>query len=221
MQATFDVRAAMRLYFVAGSQDVAHLSGNPADNLLKVLEQALQAGITCYQFREKGAKSLQDPTACKALAIRCRDLCRQHNVPFVIDDNVKLAIEVGADGIHVGQSDMSPAEVKQRSGGKCVVGTSVNTLAQGLAAQADPHVDYFGVGPIFPTFSKEDPKPVVTPDFVTTIRQNNIDKPIVAIGGIGVDTAAMLRTKGADGVAVISAIARAEDIFATVKELLR
>lgn len=215
-----DVRSAMRLYFIAGTQDVAHLHGDPAANLLAVLEQALQSGITCYQFREKGAKSLQNPTACQALAIACRDLCRQYGVPFVVDDNVELAIAIGADGIHVGQSDMPPAEVKQRCGGKCFVGTSVNTLAQGLAAQANPHVDYFGVGPIFPTFSKEDPKPVVTPEFVTTIRQNGIDKPIVAIGGITADSAAMLRTKGADGVAVISAIARSTHIAQTVAELL-
>lgn len=216
-----DVRAAMKLYFIAGTQDVLHLQGDPAENLLKVLEQALQSGITCYQFREKGAKSLQDPTACKALAIRCRDLCRKYNVPFVIDDNVDLAIEIDADGIHVGQTDLPPEEVKQRCGGKCFVGTSVNTLEQGLAAQANPNVDYFGTGPIFPTQSKEDPKPVVTPDFVTTIRQNGITKPIVAIGGVGVETAAMLREKGADGVAVISVIAKSKDIPQTVKDLLK
>lgn len=216
-----DVRAAMKLYFIAGTQDVLHLQGDPAENLLKVLEQALQSGITCYQFREKGAKSLQDPTACKALAIRCRDLCRKYNVPFVIDDNVDLAIEIEADGIHVGQTDLPPEEVKQRCGEKCFVGTSVNTLAQGLAAQANPNVDYFGTGPIFPTQSKEDPKPVVTPDFVTTIRQNGITKPIVAIGGVGVETAAMLREKGADGVAVISVIAKSKDIPQTVKDLLK
>lgn len=217
----YDVRSAMQLYFIAGTQDVSHLAGDPADNLLHVLEQALQSGITCYQFREKGAKSLHDPAACKALAIRCRDLCRQYKVPFVIDDNVDLAVEIGADGIHVGQTDMPPEDVKKRCGEHCFVGTSVNTLKQGIAAQANPFVDYFGTGPIFPTQSKEDPKPVVTPDFVTKIRENGISKPIVAIGGITADTASLLRAKGADGVAIISAITCSSNIPQTVKELLK
>lgn len=216
-----NIRAAMQLYFIAGTQDVSHLAGDPADNLLNVLEQALQSGITCYQFREKGAKSLKDPAACKALAIRCRDLCRQYKVPFVIDDNVDLAVEIGADGVHVGQTDMPPEQVKQRIGGNCFVGTSVNTLEQGLAAQANPFVDYFGTGPIFPTQSKEDPKPVVGVEFISTIRSHGIDKPIVAIGGVTAETAAFLRTKGADGVAIISAITRSNNIPQTVKELLK
>ncbi|NBI42867.1 thiamine phosphate synthase [[Haemophilus] felis] len=217
----YNVRAAMQLYFIAGTQDVSHLAGDPADNLLNVLEQALQSGITCYQFREKGAKSLKDPAACKALAIRCRDLCRQYKVPFVIDDNVDLAVDIGADGVHVGQTDMPPEQVKQRFGGNCFVGTSVNTLEQGLAAQANPYVDYFGTGPIFPTQSKEDPKPVVGVEFISTIRSLGIDKPIVAIGGVTSETAAFLRTKGADGVAIISAITRSHNIPQTVKELLQ
>ncbi|NBI40977.1 thiamine phosphate synthase [[Haemophilus] felis] len=217
----YNVRAAMQLYFIAGTQDVSHLAGDPADNLLNVLEQALQSGITCYQFREKGAKSLKDPAACKALAIRCRDLCRQYNVPFVIDDNVDLAVDIGADGVHVGQADMPPEQVKQRVGGNCFVGTSVNTLEQGLSAQANPFVDYFGTGPIFPTQSKEDPKPVVGVEFISTIRSLGIDKPIVAIGGVTAETAAFLRTKGADGVAIISAITRSHNIPQTVKELLQ
>lgn len=221
MQQKFDIAAAMRLYFIAGSQDVTHLTGDPVHNLLLVLEQALKSGITCYQFREKGKKALQDPAAYKALAIACRDLCRQYNVPFVVDDNVALAIEIEADGIHVGQTDMSPHQVKQLCGGKCFVGTSVNTLEQGLKAQQDPNVDYFGVGPIFPTQSKEDPKPVVSPEFITQIRANQIDKPIVAIGGIKAKDVAMLRGKGANGVAVISAIAQAKHIEQTVKELLK
>ena len=221
MQQKFDIAAAMRLYFIAGSQDVTHLAGDPVHNLLSVLEQALKSGITCYQFREKGKRALQDPEDYRSLAIACRDLCRQYNVPFVVDDNVALAIEIEADGIHVGQTDMPPHQVKQLCNGKCFVGTSVNTLEQGLKAQQDPDVDYFGVGPIFPTQSKEDPKPVVSPEFITQIRANQIDKPIVAIGGIKAKDVAMLREKGANGVAVISAIAQAKNIEQTVKELLQ
>lgn len=102
----------------------------------------------------------------------------------------------------------------------CFIGTSVNTLEQGIAAQANPLIDYFGTGPIFPTQSKEDPKPVVGVDFVSTIRAHGIDKPIVAIGGVTAQTAEELRQRGANGVAVISAITRSADIAKTVKELL-
>ncbi|WP_249962708.1 thiamine phosphate synthase [Histophilus somni] len=221
MQHKYDIATAMRLYFIAGSQDVTHFASDPADNLLSVLEQALQAGITCYQFREKGKRALQNPIAYKALAIACRNLCRKYQVPFVVNDDVALAVEIGADGIHVGQTDMPPHQVKRLCTGKCFVGTSVNTIEQGLIAQNDPNVDYFGVGPIFPTQSKEDAEPVLSPAFITQIRANHIDKPMVAIGGIKVKDVAMLMAKGANGVAVISAITQSNHIEKTVKELLR
>ncbi|UEA16640.1 thiamine phosphate synthase [Pasteurella canis] len=214
------IEQAMRLYFIAGTQDCPNTGGDPAENLLRILEQALKAGITCYQFREKGKKSLQDPAKVKELAMKCRDLCHQYNVPFVVNDDVQLAIEIGADGIHVGQTDMAVADVAALCHSKCFIGTSVNTLEQGLAAQANPLIDYFGTGPIFPTQSKEDPKPVVGVEFVSTIRQNGIDKPIVAIGGVTAQSAGELRQRGANGVAVISAIAQSTNIKKAVQELL-
>ncbi len=214
------VHAFMRLYFIAGTQDCLHLDGDPTQNLLNILQQALQSGITCYQFREKGKKALQDPDKIKALAIQCRDLCHQYQVPFVVNDDVQLAIDIGADGIHVGQTDMAVADVAALCHSHCFIGTSVNTLEQGIAAQANPLIDYFGTGPIFPTQSKEDPKPVVGVDFVSTIRAHGIDKPIVAIGGVTAQTAEELRRRGANGVAVISAITQSADIAKTVKELL-
>lgn len=216
----YDVRAAMRLYFIAGTQDCPNLTGDPMQNLLIILEQALQAGITCYQFREKGRRSLQDPDKIRTLAIQCRDLCRQYAVPFVVNDDVQLAIEIEAEGIHVGQTDMSPTEVATLCQRKCFIGTSVNTLEQGLQAQKNPLIDYFGTGPIFPTQSKEDAKPVVGTDFVSTIRSYGITKPIVAIGGITAENAQALRQKGADGIAVISAIAQSSNIKKAVRELL-
>ena len=101
-----NIQEILLLYFVAGTQDCRHLGDNPADNLLSVLKQALEGGITCFQFRDKGKFSLENsPTEQRALAIKCRDLCRRYNVPFIVDDNVDLALEIEADGIHVGQSD--------------------------------------------------------------------------------------------------------------------
>ena len=101
-----NIQEILLLYFVAGTQDCRHLGDNPADNLLSVLKQALEGGITCFQFRDKGKFSLENsPDEQQALAIKCRDLCHQYDVPFIVDDNVDLALEIEADGIHVGQSD--------------------------------------------------------------------------------------------------------------------
>ena len=104
-------RHSLRLYLVAGTQDCQHLpQTSPEARLLAVLTSALQAGITCYQFREKGAGALQDTVRRTQLAVRCRDLCRYHGVPFFINDDVPLALETSADGVHIGQGDMPLAQ---------------------------------------------------------------------------------------------------------------
>lgn len=214
------MKIILPVYFIAGTQDVRHLSGDPAQNLLSVLKQALEAGITCFQFRDKGEHSLANqPIAQKALAQQCQALCRTFNVPFVINDDVALALELAADGVHVGQGDMSIETVLARTQGKMFVGLSTHSLVQAQLAQANPHIDYIGVGPIFPTQSKKDQDPAVGLDFVAYLRQAGITKPIVAIGGVNAESAPRLLGDGADGVAVISAIARASDIAAVVKSL--
>lgn len=214
------MKTILPVYFIAGTQDVRHLSGDPAQNLLSVLKQALEAGITCFQFRDKGEHSLANqPIAQKALAQRCQALCRAFNVPFMINDDVALAVELAADGVHVGQGDMSIETVLARTQGKMFVGLSTHSLVQAQLAQANPHIDYIGVGPIFPTQSKKDQDPAVGLDFVAYLRQEGITKPIVAIGGVNAESAPRLLGDGADGVAVISAIARASDIAAVVKSL--
>ena len=109
--------------------------------------------------------------------------------------------------------------VLARTQGKMFVGLSTHSLVQAQLAQANPHIDYIGVGPIFPTQSKKDQDPAVGLDFVAYLRQVGITKPIVAIGGVNAASAPRLLGDGADGVAVISAIARASDIAAVVKSL--
>ena len=204
------MKTILPVYFIAGTQDIRHLSGDPAQNLLSVLKQALEAGITCFQFRDKGEHSLANqPIAQKALAQQCQALCRTFNVPFVINDDVALALELAADGVHVGQGDMPIETVLART----------HSLVQAQLAQANPHIDYIGVGPIFPTQSKKDQDPAVGLDFVAYLRQAGITKPIVAIGGVNAESAPRLLGDGADGVAVISAIAQASDIAAAVKSL--
>ncbi|MCW9718504.1 thiamine phosphate synthase [Avibacterium sp. 21-599] len=213
----------LRCYLVAGTQDCRHLpqyANNPQQTLLDRLEQALKAGITCYQFREKGQFSLQDPTEIEQLARQCQALCQQYNVPFIMNNDVALAEKLKADGIHVGQKDFAVDKLAQQIQGKMLIGLSVNTLQQAQQHNDFNGVDYYGCGPIFPTFSKSDAAPDVGINFVQYLREQGITKPLVAIGGIKTPHVKPLLQNGADGVAVISTIMQAENVALTVKAIL-
>lgn len=215
-----NIQEILLLYFVAGTQDCRHLGDNPADNLLSVLKQALEGGITCFQFRDKGKFSLENsPTEQRALAIKCRDLCRRYNVPFIVDDNVDLALEIEADGIHVGQSDTPVKTIRARTHKPLIIGWSVNRLDEAKIGEELFEIDYFGIGPIFPTQSKENPKPTLGMAFIQTLRKAGITKPLVAIGGVKLEHVKTLRKYGADGVAVITAITQANDIKVATQAL--
>lgn len=216
----FDIRQMLKLYFIAGTQDCPNPSEDRTQNLLLILEQALQAGITCFQFRDKGKNSLEDqPNAQKTLAIQCRDLCRRYKVPFIVDDNVALAIEIDADGVHVGQKDMSPIMIRQMTNKPLIIGLSNNTLDDLWRSEQMIEVDYCGLGPVFPTNSKEKHNPPIGLDFVKKARDAGIRKPIVSIGGVKAEHVATLKQNGADGVAVITAISLASDVPKAVKSL--
>ena len=215
-----NIQEILPLYFVAGTQDCRHLGDNPADNLLSVLKQALEGGITCFQFRDKGKFSLENsPDEQRSLAIKCRDLCRQYNVPFIVDDNVDLALEIEADGVHVGQSDTPVKTIRARSNKPLIIGWSVNRLDEAKIGEEIAEIDYFGVGPIFTTQSKENPSPTLGMEFIQTLRNKGITKPLVAIGGIKLEHVKTLRKYGADGVAVITAITQSNDIKSATQAL--
>ncbi|SUT97269.1 thiamine monophosphate synthase [Actinobacillus lignieresii] len=217
----YDIRQMLQLYFIAGTQDCLNPTEDRSQNLLLILEQALQAGITCFQFRDKSKNSLEDqPNAQKALAIQCRDLCRRYKVPFIVDDNVALAIEIDADGVHVGQKDMSPIMIRQMTDKPLIIGLSNNTLEDLWRSEQMIEVDYCGLGPVFPNNSKEKHNPPIGLDFVKKAREAGIRKPIVSIGGVKAEHVATLKQNGADGVAVITAISLASDVSQAVKRLL-
>ncbi|WQV85245.1 thiamine phosphate synthase [Helicobacter pylori] len=210
----------LKLMFVAGSQDFYHIKGGKNDRinaLLDALELALQSKITAFQFRQKGDLALQDPIEIKQLALECQKLCQKYGVPFIVNDEVQLALELKADGVHVGQEDMAIEEVMALCKKRLFIGLSVNTLEQALKARHLDGVAYFGVGPIFPTQSKKD-KQVVGVELLKKIKDSGIKKPLIAIGGITVHNASKLREYG--GIAVISAIAKAKDKALVVKKLL-
>ncbi|GAA8920453.1 thiamine phosphate synthase [Helicobacter pylori] len=211
----------LKLMFVAGSQDFYHIKGGKNDRinaLLDTLELALQSKITAFQFRQKGDLALQDPVEIKQLALECQKLCKKYGAPFIVNDEVRLALELKADGVHVGQEDMAIEEVITLCKKRQFIGLSVNTLEQALKARRLDGVSYLGVGPIFPTPSKKD-KQVVGVELLKKIRDSGVKKPLIAIGGINTDNASKLHEYG--GIAVIRAIAQAKDKALAVETLLK
>ncbi len=206
--------------FVAGSQDFYHIKGGKNDRtnaLLETLELALESKITAFQFRQKGDLALQDPVEIKQLALECQKLCQKYGAPFIVNDEVRLALELKADGVHMGQEDMAIEEVITLCKKRLFIGLSVNTLEQALKAHHLDAVAYLGVGPIFPTPSKKD-KQVVGVELLKKIRDSGVKKPLIAIGGITMHNASKLREYG--GIAVISAITQARDKALAIEKLL-
>lgn len=203
MSVTFEP-GLLRAYFVAGSQDV------PGQDLREVLATMLKAGITAFQFRDKGASTLT-PGQQLALGRDLREQCRAASVPFIVDDDVDLALALHADGIHVGQSDERITKVLQTvDGRRMFVGLSCNTPEQVAQANQITGISYIGSGPIYPTTSKDDADPVMgVAGLQALVAQANV--PIVAIGGVTVASLPAIAATGAAGVAVITLLTRSQD----------
>ncbi len=184
---------------------------------LAVLEEALKAGITMFQLREKGEHALTGG-ALEDFAVQCQSLCKAYKVPFIVNDDVELAIKIGADGIHAGQDDRPLSELKQSFRDK-IIGVSVHTPLE-MAAAVAGGADYVGIGPIYETRSKPDAQPAGGVHFLQQMRTMYGDYPIVGIGGITVWNSADVRRAGADGVAVISEICESRNIRKTVDRLM-
>lgn len=209
-----DWHQALDVYFIAGSQDVAD------GGLSTVLQDAINGGITCFQFREKGPGALTNPQEIYELGLVCREICQRHQIPFVVNDDLVLALKLKADGIHVGQSDQRLAEVVQQ--GQRVgmaVGFSVNNLAQFQVAKNISGIAYLGVGPVFPTQSKVDAQPVLGLARLEEIVAENNSKPLVAIGGINLSNSQAVRGTGVDGLALISALTQSQNLTTDIEKL--
>ncbi|MEK4348154.1 thiamine phosphate synthase [Paenibacillus sp. FSL P4-0184] len=197
------LRDLLKVYFIMGSVNCRIA---PA----KVLKEAITGGITMFQFREKGTGALTAQVKFN-LGRRLQKICRANGVPFIVNDDIDLAIALDADGIHVGQDDTPALAIRQLLGEDKIVGVSAHSLAEAQQAIADG-ADYLGIGPIYPTSSKEDAQAVQSTSVIEEIRNSGITIPLVGIGGITVHNAAPVLAAGADGISVISAIAGAEDI---------
>ena len=181
-------------------------------SLYQQVEAALKGGVTCVQLREKEldeAKFLQEAKELCAL-------CRRYGVPFIVNDNVDIAIACKADGIHVGQEDMAAGEVRRRAGEDMILGVSVHTAEEARQAVRDG-ADYLGLGAVFPTSTKTDAKPMTKETLQAICDAAEI--PVVAIGGINRYNLLNLAGSGVDGVALVSAVFSAEDIEGTCRGL--
>ncbi|WP_274316364.1 thiamine phosphate synthase [Staphylococcus hyicus] len=205
-------REQLRVYFIAGTQDVKK------GTLYDILKAALEAGITMFQFREKGPSSLKGE-AKERKAIALMELCNAYHVPFIVNDDVDLALKIGADGIHVGQNDAKIDSFIHKTDNK-IIGLSISDFQEYDESDLT-HVDYIGVGPVYQTSSKRDAKQPGGVEMIRRMRTYDESIPIVAIGGITEENVASLKKNGADGIATISSITHSSNIEKTVSRYLQ
>ena len=180
--------------------------------LYEQVEQALEGGVSFLQLREKELEEQAFLEEAKVI----QELCKKYQVPFLINDNVELAASIGADGVHVGQSDMAAGAAREKLGPDRIIGVSARSVEEALEAQGQG-ADYLGVGAVFPTGSKADA--VEVDHQVLKEICSAVEIPVIAIGGIGRDNVAQLKGSGICGIAVISAIFAQNDIEAAAREL--
>ncbi len=200
-------KSSMLLYAVT---DSSWLNGR---SLAQDVEDVLKAGATFIQLREKNA----DYEHILKLAKEIKALTDKYDVPFVIDDNIDVAVAVDADGVHVGQSDTEAKKAREILGENKIVGVSAGNLKEALEAEKNG-ADYIGIGAMFHTDTKKDHTNITFEEAKKITEAVNI--PVVAIGGINKNNILELKGTGVDGVAVISAIFAQDDRYKAAKELL-
>lgn len=182
--------------------------------LMEQVKQALEGGITFLQLREKHLSEDEFMKEAKEM----KELAKKYQVPFVINDNIRIAKEVDADGVHIGQDDMSVEEARKLLGEDKIIGVSAHNVKEALKAEKGG-ANYLGVGAVCATTTKQDAN-VVSKEEIKKICES-VDIPVVAIGGIKKDNIMTLKGTNVDGVAVVSAIFGAKDIKEDTKKLLK
>lgn len=196
----------LRLYAVT---DRRWLNGY---TLAEAVEAAIQGGVTCLQLREKD----MDTDAFLAEAKEIASVCRRYGVPFIVNDNIEVALQCGADGVHLGQSDTAIAAARKMLGKDQIIGATAKTVEQALAAQ-NAGADYLGIGAVYATGTKTDTRQITH----ETLREicAAAEIPAVAIGGITEENAQALAGTGIAGIAVVSAIFAQNDIGRAAENL--
>ena len=180
--------------------------------LYSVVKESLDGGVTFLQLREKELDEVHFLEEAKEL----QQLCREYQVPFIVNDNVDIAIAMDADGVHVGQSDMEAGDVRAKLGADKIIGVSAQTVEQAILAEKHG-ADYLGVGAVFPTGSKDDADDVSYETLKAICEAVSI--PVIAIGGITQENVKELAGSGICGIAVISAIYAQKDIRKASEDL--
>ncbi|NDO41201.1 thiamine phosphate synthase [Thomasclavelia cocleata] len=198
----------LKLYLVT---DRKWLNGR---KLTDDLEKAILGGVTTIQLREKNLSNEEFISIAKDV----KKVCQKYHIPLIINDNLEVALATNSDGIHIGQNDIPASIVRKQIGPDKILGVSVHNLKEAFQAKIDG-ADYVGVGAIFSTETKNDATNV-TLDSLKKIC-DNIDLPVVAIGGINLDNISKLKDINIAGIAVVSAIMKANDITAASGQLVR
>lgn len=198
----------LKLYLVT---DRKWLNGH---KLTDDLEKAILGGVTIIQLREKNLSNEEFISIAKDV----KKVCQKYHIPLIINDNLEVALAINSDGIHIGQNDIPASIVRKQIGPDKILGVSVHNLKEAFQAKIDG-ADYVGVGAIFSTETKNDATNV-TLDSLKKIC-DNIDLPVVAIGGINLDNISKLKDINIAGIAVVSVIMKANDITAASGQLVR
>ena len=197
----------LRLYAVTDRKNLDGIS------LETAVEKALQGGVTCVQLREKNISFAEYVSIAKTI----REVCSKYDVPLIINDDYRVAIASGADGVHVGAEDMAVADIRNHVGDNFIIGATAKTIEQAQKAQSDG-ADYLGVGAVFPSPTKQNAIRI-TPEILREICQS-VEIPVVAIGGINAENIHLIKDCGQAGIAVVSAIFGQRDIIKSA-EILR
>ena len=200
----------LKLYFICGTTTCL------GKDLYTVVEDALKGGITLFQFREKDEGALEGSEKVE-LAIKLQDLCKKYNVPFIVNDDIELALEIDADGVHVGQDDLGVDEIRKLMPDK-IIGLSIGNEEE-LKQSKVEYVDYVGVGPVYVTQSKDDAGGAIGYEGLELMRKLLPQMPLVAIGGIQTQHIKDVMKTNVDGVSIISAISYSDNIEKTVREM--
>ena len=200
----------LKLYFICGTTTCL------GKDLYTVVEDALKGGITLFQFREKGKGALEGKEKLE-LAIKLKNLCKKYNVPFIVNDDIELALEIDADGVHVGQDDLGVDEIRKLMPNK-IIGLSIGNEEE-LKQSKVEYVDYVGVGPVYVTQSKDDAGGAIGYEGLELMRKLLPQMPLVAIGGIQTQHIKGVMKTNVDGVSIISAISYSNNIENTVREM--
>lgn len=203
-----EIKSSMLLYAVTDRMWLKE-----GESLTKVCKEVLESGATFLQIREKDLDEETFEEEAKAL----KELCEKYHVPFVVNDNVDIALDIDADGVHVGQSDIKGRDIRSILGPDKILGISAGTVEEAVAAEK-AGADYIGVGAVFGTSTKKDARNLS----VEKLREISkaVTIPVVAIGGINKSNLMDLSGSVVDGVAVVSAIFAAEDVGKATAELL-